>query len=579
MPGYNGTATSTVAYSTSTYKFGTASAQFPTTNITASPAYILLPTGPGTNADVWTWECWFKSGSGVAPTAIQIIIGAGSPSGASLGYIGIAANTGYPIFNIYNPPSNGTTITGSASICDGNWHHLAFVANGASGIQAFVDGTSIGTSAELANGQGTGSTMTFGTLNTSTTGNNFPLLNSFIDEVAIWHTAEYTANFTPRTTPYTGTEGMVALYHLDSNAQDSSGTAVQIAPNNAAIVYSPYNWTPASSVSASSINSGAYFRTLFSGSSVALNFNVTNNDAPLSEIYYRIDGYEAQTPWTVATVAATITPEMPTNTTQYPYHLLEVVVKSTSQTINRWNSPSNTAVVFTGLTLAPSATVLQPKVLPTNYLIFGDSITEGVRTVNQTAANDPDQNDVMQEWSWHLGKALGGEFGIVGFGSQGFTVGGSGNVPVFGTAYTSIMAGVTRAFSPAPNAVIINMGSNDGSSPGSVQADCEAVVEGLLAASPTSKIVIMEPFGATSVPPISSLAAVATALEAAVTTLSNGQVTFLPTTGFLVQADGIDSTGFHPTGANASALVAPQVIGAILPTFQSAARSYVFGPN
>ena len=56
----------------------------------------------------------------------------------------------------------------------------------------------------------------------------------------------------------------------------------------------------------------------------------------------------------------------------------------------------------------------------------------------------------------------------IGFGSQGFTVGGSGNVPVFGTSFSEIMAGVSRSFtSPIPNVIIMNMGSNDGSASGS----------------------------------------------------------------------------------------------------------------
>jgi hypothetical protein len=210
--------------------------------------------------------------------------------------------------------------------------------------------------------------MTIGTLNTLTS-SNYPILNAFIDEVAIWQTARYTSNFTPSTTAYAGTEGMVALYHLDSNASDSSASnGVSILPNNAGIVHSPYNWTTATFSSTSSINSGAYFRTLFSGSSVVLNFNTTANTAPLSEIYYRIDGYEAQSPWTVSTVATTIVPAMPSNTTAYPYHFLEVVVKSTSQNINRWNSPSATAVTFTGLTLASSGTVVAPKTFAKHVL-------------------------------------------------------------------------------------------------------------------------------------------------------------------------------------------------------------------
>jgi lysophospholipase L1-like esterase len=580
MAGNNFTAEASATYNTSTPKFGTGALTGAYTDSSPTghgrPGGISGPTG--LTAVGWSIETWYERAA--APAAQTVLFGTFGSTGtanANSFFVQISA-AGLVALNTWDSNATVQTTSNSGDEVTGAYVHIAVTVT-AGTAYLFVNGALVGTTTP-SSGHTYSCTPTAIAIGNLYGYPDYPDTGGTYDEFVVWPTAKYTAAFTPPSAAYVGNEGMTVLLHLDSNLTDSSiGTPVAIAPNNAAIVYSPYNWTPATSASASTINSGAYFRTLFSGNSVQLNFNVSNNDTPLSEIYYRIDGYEAQTPWTLATVAATITPTMPSNTTQYPFHLLEVVVKSTSQTINRWNSPSNTAVVFTGLEISQGATVLAPMVLPTSYLIYGDSITEGVRTVNQTAANDPDQNDVMQEWSWQLGKALGGEFGIVGFGSQGFTVGGSGNVPAFTTAYASIMAGVSRTFSPPPTAIIINQGSNDGSTPGSVQSDCETVVSALLTASPTSKIVVMEPFGAGSVPPISSLAAVATALQAAVTSIANGNVTYLPTAGFLVQADGIDTTGFHPTGPNASALVAPQVIGAMLPTFQSAGRSYIFGPN
>ena len=51
-----------------------------------------------------------------------------------------------------------------------------------------------------------------------------------------------------------------------------------------------------------------------------------------------------------------------------PKHLLEVIVKSTSETIPRW-SPQSTAVIFTGLSLEPGGKVSAPGRKAYNILI------------------------------------------------------------------------------------------------------------------------------------------------------------------------------------------------------------------
>lgn len=329
-----------------------------------------------------------------------------------------------------------------------------------------------------------------------------------------------------------------------------------IAPNNAAIYYSPYGWNVTSGA-AQTIDAGAYLKTMFTGSSLTLDFNVTNNSTPLSEIYYRIDGYEAQTPWIEATVASTIVVTLPSNTSQYPYHLIEVMVKSTSQTINRWNSPSNTAIVFTGLTLGPGQTVAVPQILSKNIIVLGDSITEGVRTVNQTATNDPDQNDAMQGWAFGLGPRLGAEEGVVGFGNLGLTTIGSGNVPVLPSSYNLLYAGQARTFSPQPDLIVINIGTNDGSaSAASVTAALITVLNGLITANPGTPIAVLQTFANIQT----------AALQAGIAGCSNPNViTFVNTTGFVNATFGVDSTGFHPTGANDLGLVAAQVANAVRP--------------
>jgi lysophospholipase L1-like esterase len=424
----------------------------------------------------------------------------------------------------------------SAAATDNVWHSMQ--ASGAAGnLILEIDG--VGTTNTGTPSSNSGSLMLG-----AASGSAF-LLNGKQTQNIVWAT-----NLSP-----------AQLTALNANdcafwATGTGCTGSSIAPNNAAIFYSPYGWN-VTSTAAQTIDAGAYFKTLFSGSSLTLNFNVTNNSTPLSEIYYRVDGYEAQTPWIEATVASTITVTLPTNTSQYPFHLIEVTVKSTSQTINRWNSPSNTVVVFSGLTLGAGQTVSAPVVLSHNMLVLGDSITEGVRTVNQTATNDTDQNDAMQGWAFGLGGRLGAEIGVVGFGNLGLTVQGSGNVPVLPSSYNLLFAGQARTFSPQPDLIVINIGTNDGSASGaSVTSALIAVLNGLITANPGTPIAVMEPFANIQT----------AALQAGVAGCSNPSVvTFVNTTGFVNPTFGIDSTGFHPTGANDLGKVAAQVANAVRP--------------
>ena len=147
------------------------------------------------------------------------------------------------------------------------------------------------------------------------------------------------------------------------------------------------------------MNTGSYFRTLFTGKTVAINFNVSSMVDPVSEIYWQIDNG----PQTMTPVIPTVSLVVPSPLTQgdVPYHLLTVLVKSTTERANRWLTGVNsTRIVFTGLTLDPGAVTAAPIPAPLNILIYGDSITEGVLTLGGSQAADTDHNDVSVCWSY-----------------------------------------------------------------------------------------------------------------------------------------------------------------------------------
>ena len=127
---------------------------------------------------------------------------------------------------------------------------------------------------------------------------------------------------------------------------------MRLAPSDANLTYSPYAWLVNGST-ATTLNTGANFRLLFTGNSLNITFDVTMMVSPASQLYYKVDN-GPQTPFIVG---PSIPVEVPVNLTQgVPYHLLTVSVKSMTETANRWAAgvPS-TRIVFTGLELEEGA--------------------------------------------------------------------------------------------------------------------------------------------------------------------------------------------------------------------------------
>jgi lysophospholipase L1-like esterase len=315
---------------------------------------------------------------------------------------------------------------------------------------------------------------------------------------------------------------------------------------------SPYNWNVVGA-KATAVNAGAYFETLFTGTTCALNFDVSTLVAPYPKIKYRVDKYG---PWTTVDVAASVPITMPTDTAAWnpsPGHILEVRVKATNESANRWNGTSN-AVILTGITLDTGKTLTPTPKKAGNMLVYGDSITEGCRTVKALGTPDVDSHDATIAWAYECAERMGMELGLVGFSAQGYAArGGVGNVPLFPLSYNYIYSGVARSFSPAPDLVLIAMGTNDGST--DTTSAATTVLNGIIAATPsTTKIVLMRPWSnpsGTNQPPFLQAAI------AACTDPSRG--VYMDTTGFAITGS---SDGLHPYGSVQMYSMGPKVAAA-----------------
>lgn len=339
----------------------------------------------------------------------------------------------------------------------------------------------------------------------------------------------------------------------------SARATTTILPNNAGILYSPYTWQVSSSVAISG-TPGSYLRTLFTGSSLQITVDTSTAVAPCAQYWYRVDGTIGT--WTKSDICtATTTVTMPTQTTTYAYHLLEIINKSKDfvSAPNSWTPPTQTSLNITGLVLDAGGTVTLPGRRKYNIIVYGDSITEGVRTISQNST--PDGDDASVEWSYNLGPVLDAEVGVVGWGAQGWVTTGTG--APFNTSWNFYLAGQSRVFTPAPDMVVINEGQNFSVT----AAQCEAVLNAMFAVMPNTRIVLMRPFSGNNAAAI---------LACSTGTSIPGQTYYMDTTGFYGgAADGGD--GVHPTGPDAVGVLTPLVAAPLLSILNSIGGKVIGG--
>ena len=172
-------------------------------------------------------------------------------------------------------------------------------------------------------------------------------------------------------------------------------------------------------------------------------------------------------------------------------------------------------------------------------------------TLGGSQPDDTDHNDNSVCWSWALAPLLGAEAGVVGFGATGLSRGGSGGVPALGVSYNQLWSGVPRSFSPRPDLIVLNEGTNDGAA--NITAALLDVLEGLLAAAPGTPIAVLLPFNG----------AEAACLQAAVAACSQPALChYVDTTGFYNTTFG---GALHPTGPNDVGRLAPQIAAKLRP--------------
>lgn len=338
-----------------------------------------------------------------------------------------------------------------------------------------------------------------------------------------------------------------------------SGT--RIALGDANLFFSPYNWSIEGATTAVTAQPGAYLSASFQSANVRLNIDTSslsslpNRSGPV--IRWQVDSGPTRTYHLAAGDA-----QIPLNSDSLGAgtHTCKVWFVAADYAQDRWKLPLE-ALRITGLTLDTGGVTVAPTLLARRVLFFGDSITEGVRT--ESAHGDPARDDdATHAFPYTCAAALGAEFGVVGVARQGWTIPGEdgSNVPNFATAWPLHYTGKSRAFTPAPDYVVVMHGVNDALSPADPN-QLKATVQGWLAAAraamPSSRLCIVVPFNGFE------REAITQAVQAYKTAHASDTKVFLIDLGVSVQTGLTDPSGapslrshdgIHPDAATSEAL-------------------------
>jgi hypothetical protein len=307
------------------------------------------------------------------------------------------------------------------------------------------------------------------------------------------------ANGSVASTYTPATPGLKTLTATDSagllsaaSATTTATSTVQIAHNNANVFYSPSNWDDRGTFM-SSANPGAYARLAFSGTSVGVKVEVAAMvSASLPSGSYPIvrtviDGVSFADTQLTSSSTVIVRSGLAAGAHTLDMYFLAADINNG----DRWVTPVN-AVRIAGFTLDSGAAVSAVAKRSKTALFFGDSIWEGYLAAG-TVTTQPAGNNSLLTTVPALAKAFDAEYGTIAFSGQGYQVAGNNGAVAFPSAYAMHSSGRSRLvaglFSPAPDYIFVQHGTNGTTT----QADVQAMIGNLRTAAPNARILMLVP--------------------------------------------------------------------------------------
>ncbi len=272
----------------------------------------------------------------------------------------------------------------------------------------------------------------------------------------------------------------------------------QVAASDPRIQYwGRWDMRQADSIGAITVNTGSTILARFQGKGATLHLSVNQDPQQVPSLWLRVDEQE----WRVVTPAEDL--DVSRQSLPEGEHVMRLVVKGFREWERRWDPPLESSIVFRGLSLPQDGKLLDPPARPARLIEYvGDSITEGVLVLYDPAqgpaARDrwPQYSDGRRTWAYQSALMVGAEPRIAGFGRLGLTIQANGGVPPGMYSYPLVYAGVPIDRSRQPDAIVVNMGTNDARASGEVFGPLyKAYIETIRKQYPESTIFCLRPFG------------------------------------------------------------------------------------
>lgn len=322
-----------------------------------------------------------------------------------------------------------------------------------------------------------------------------------------------------------GSETIAWSYSGGNASMTGNGSqteTIAVAPTLVTPLDANLFWTDGwllSSSGAYANNAGNYLKMAFSGSSLAINFDVTNirtgsvTTAEWPVILYSVDGGTEVRQLLADPGGNTLTLTLTSSLSGASTHTLRMMLLAETQAFNRWTingsgfPPSGLRIasfnLSGGATVPLGGTYLALK--PCMNYVYSDSIGEGAKT---TYPSSVVAADAEATWTNAVNQALGCEYTNYSFSGQAWSGQlGVPDVPVLGSAWNLRFAGQTKLASGSfirnsslpLKYLLTNMGTNDAANHASTTAgSIRSVLTAMRAAAGSATVLLVMPFASHS---------------------------------------------------------------------------------
>ena len=273
-------------------------------------------------------------------------------------------------------------------------------------------------------------------------------------------------------------------------------SSLTIPASYSKIYYTEHNWHTDPSGFLETVNSGAYIKVRFNGSSFTLNLDETYSKAASVICWSVDDGPEHNQ--TLPAVSKDIT--IASGLKKDVAHSLYLFVRSHVSN-DRWYNP-DTRIRIMSVTIDDGAALFAPNLAPKRLMVYGDSIGEGIAVNGNLSWQYA--HDAHLTWAFSMALGLNAELSLVAFSGQGYTQSGAGRSPQVWSAsglsnesaWNWLSEHYKRTFATCPDYILNGHGTNDFfADPSVVAANSVGWMKDMRNACPKSRIFLTVPFG------------------------------------------------------------------------------------